>query len=152
MPLGEICNREVIFARRADSIREAARLMRDYHVGDLVVVDETDGQRRPAGMLTDRDIVVELVAKNVDLDSVTVGDAMSTAIVTAHESDGIYETIQLMRSEGVRRLPVVDRAGILIGIISLDDLLELLSDEMVALSRLASSEVARERSARPASQ
>lgn len=148
MPIGEICNREVVFARRGDSIRDAARLMREHHVGDLVVVEERDGQRIPIGILTDRDIVVELVAKGVDLAKVTVGDAMSTELVTIRESDGVYDTIQLMRIKGVRRLPVVNDRGGLAGIVSLDDLLELLADEVSALARLTSKQQARERSER----
>ncbi|OGI57172.1 MAG: histidine kinase [Candidatus Muproteobacteria bacterium RBG_19FT_COMBO_61_10] len=149
MPIGEICNREVIFATRANTITEAAELMRHHHVGDLVVVEEKSGQRVPVGMLTDRDLVIEILAKNVTLGDVTVGDIMSVDLVAARETDGIYETIQLMRAKGIRRLPVVNPRGGLEGIVSVDDLLELLAEEISGLARLVSREQQREKKTRP---
>jgi len=77
MPIGEFCNRSVVFATRKTSIAEAAQLMREYHVGDLVVVDVLDGKHMPIGIVTDRDIVVEIVAKSLDYNTFTVGDIMS---------------------------------------------------------------------------
>lgn len=149
MPIGELCNREVIFATRDNTVTEAAELMRHHHVGDLVVVDEKFGQRVPIGMLTDRDLVVEILAKEVAIDDVTVGDLMSIDLVTARESDGVYETIQLMRAKGVRRLPVVNQKGGLVGIVSGDDLLELLAEEISGLVKLVSREQQREKKTRP---
>ena len=102
MPISEICNTEVVTTRRNASVQEAAQLMREHHVGDLVVVDELDGQRLPVGIVTDRDIVVEVVAKGVALDKLTAGDIMSLELTTAQETDGVYETIQMMRVKGVR--------------------------------------------------
>ncbi len=151
MPIGEICNRSVVFARRGDSIVEAARLMREHHVGDLVVVEEANGQRTPVGILTDRDLVIEVIAKEVDMTRVTVGDVMSNHLHVAHEGDGIYDTIQAMRVRGVRRVPVVNEKGQLAGIVSADDLLELLSDEIAALAKLSIRQQAREKTARPTS-
>ena len=149
MPIGELCNRDVVFATRDNTVAEAAELMRHHHVGDLVVVEEELGQRLPIGMLTDRDLVVEVLAKNVAINDVTVGDLMSVDLVVAHETDGVYETIQLMRSRGVRRLPVVGQHGGLVGIISVDDLLELLAEEIAGLARLVSREQQREKKTRP---
>jgi len=148
MPIGEMCNREVVFARRDETIASAARLMREHHVGDLVVVDERDGSRVPVGVLTDRDIVVELIAKDVDMSKLTVGDAMSPHLFSVREGDGVYDTIQLMRSKGVRRVPVVNERNLLIGIVSVDDLLELLADEFSALAQLTFKQQARERTER----
>ena len=149
MPIGELCNRDVVFATRDNTVAEAAELMRHHHVGDLVVVEEELGQRLPIGMLTDRDLVVEVLAKNVAINDVTVGDLMSVDLVVAHETDGVYETIQLMRSRGVRRLPVVGQHGGLVGIISVDDLLELLAEEIAGLDRVVSREQQREKKTRP---
>lgn len=148
MPIGEICSREVVFARRNESIVEAARLMREHHVGDVIVVDEREGTRVPAGILTDRDIVVEIVAKGVDPGAVTIADAMSAEVTTAREQDGIYETIEHMREKGVRRLPVVNAKGALVGLVSLDDLLDLLGDEIGSLAKLVSREQKHERAHR----
>ncbi|MDO9371065.1 MAG: CBS domain-containing protein [Gammaproteobacteria bacterium] len=145
MPIGELCSREVVFVRREDSIREAAQLMRQHHVGDVLVVDEKDAQRVPVGIVTDRDIVVEVVAKNVDLDVVTVGDIMSFQLVSARDTDGVYETIQLMRIKGVRRLPIVNARGGLVGILALDDIIELLAEELSALAKVIAREQAQEK-------
>ena len=144
MSIGEICNRETVFATTDSSIQQAAQLMREHHVGDLVVVEEKAGRRVPVGILTDRDLVIEILAKDVSANNVTVGDVMSSELMTARESDGLYETMQRMRAKGVRRVPVVDTNGALVGIVTVDDLLDLLADELTALARLLSREQARE--------
>jgi len=149
MNIGEICNRETVFATKDGSIRQAAQLMREQHVGDLVVVvEESAGRRIPVGILTDRDLVIEILAKEVDMNAVAVGDVMSSELLTAGENDGLYETLQRMRAKGVRRVPVVDSGGALVGIVSADDLLDLLADELTALARLLSREQAHERQKR----
>jgi CBS domain-containing protein len=133
MNMGEICNREVVIIDREDSILQAARLMREYHVGNVIVVDEQDGGRIPVGILTDRDIVRALVASEVALDKVSVGDAMSFDLLTVQEEDDIIETIKKMRHRGVRRVPVVNRAGELQGIVAVDDLMDLVCEELMEL-------------------
>jgi predicted transcriptional regulator len=140
MAIGELCNREVVIAQRETSVLEASRLMRQYHVGDLVVVDETDGKRRPVGIVTDRDVVLEVVSMELDASVLTMGDIMGLELAMVRESDGVFETIRYMRTKGVRRLPVVNSQGLLIGIVTLDDLLELLAEEMSELSQLISRE------------
>jgi len=95
MPIGEICNREVVIMKRTDSVSEAAKLMRDYHVGGVVVVEERGGEVAPVGILTDRDIVVELVAKDVPIDSVFLEDVMSPELATVAENRGVWDTIKL---------------------------------------------------------
>ncbi|ADW17464.1 CBS domain containing protein [Desulfobulbus propionicus DSM 2032] len=137
MPIGELCNREVVFARRTTTIVEAAQLMRRYHVGDLVVVDEVGGRRIPVGMLTDRDIVVEIIAKSLPVEGVTAGELMRPRLVSVPETAGVVATIQLMRAHGVRRIPVVDPEGGLAGIVSVDDLLDLLAEELTELAKVA---------------
>lgn len=148
MPIGEICNREVVVINRKESIQEAAKLMRDYHVGDVVVIDEKEGQVIPVGILTDRDIVVELIAKDVPVDSVFVEDVMSSDLAFVQENRGIWDTIQCMRAKGVRRIVVINEKGALVGILSIDDLLELLSGELSDLVRLVMSEQDREKEVR----
>jgi CBS domain-containing protein len=148
MTIGTICNREVVVARKDAAVQEAAQLMRQYHVGDLVVVEDRGAVRIPVGILTDRDLVVEVLAKGVAPDTVTAGDIMTTDIVTGHESDSIWATLQRMRTKGIRRLPVVDGAGGLVGILTMDDLLELFAGELADLSKLISREQDREKAAR----
>lgn len=144
MAIGEICNREVVFALRETSVLEAARLMRQHHVGDLVVVDESDGNRIPVGIVTDRDIVLEIVCMELEASVLTAGDIMGLDLVTIRENEGIFDTIRYMRSKGVRRIPVVNAHGALVGIVTLDDLLEILAEEMNELARLISTERKRE--------
>lgn len=150
MTIGKICNRETIIITTDRTIVDAARLMRDQHVGDLVVVEELSGRRIPVGILTDRDLVVEILAKEISLGAVTVGDVMTREPLTARETDSIYDTMQRMRAKGVRRIPVVDAGGSLVGIVAVDDFLDLLSDELTALARVVTREQARERQNRPA--
>lgn len=144
MPIGEFCNREVIVADRTTSVFEAARLMREYHVGCLVVVESLDGPRRPIGLVTDRDIVVEVVAENVAPETVKLGEIMTGKLSTICVTDGVYDTLRYMREHGFRRMPVVNELGELAGIVSMDDYLGLLAEEMTELTRLIAREQGRE--------
>ncbi len=144
MPIGEICNREVVIMRRNDTVHDAAKLMRQQHVGDVLVVDERDSMKVPVGIVTDRDLVVEIMASDVQRPTISVGDIMSPELATIRESAGVFEAIQYMRSKGVRRLPVVSDAGALVGILALDDLLELISEELLELSKLVRYEQRKE--------
>ena len=148
MLVSEFCNREVVIVDRATTILEAAKLMRSEHVGDLVVTDNRNGRQVPVGILTDRDIVVELLAEEIELDKVSVGDAMSYELLSVKEQDGLLETIEKMRDRGVRRLPVVDDAGALVGIVTVDDLMELVAEQLTDLVRLVGNELVRERARR----
>ena len=134
MPIREICNREVVFSYPNHTVREAALLMREYHVGDLVVVEE-NGKRKPVGIVTDRDIAISIVALGLDPDVITVGDIMGPELVTMRENQGVFETIQQMRFKGVRRLPIVGEEGALVGIVAVDDLVALFADELSELSK-----------------
>ncbi|MEK7223700.1 MAG: CBS domain-containing protein [Pseudomonadota bacterium] len=148
MTIGKVCNREVVFIHAQASVPEAARLMREYHVGDLVVIKEKTGKRVPVGIVTDRDIVLEVIAEGVSMDDVSVGDIMSDKLVTAREGDGLLETIKVMRAKGIRRLPVVNDDNELVGILSVDDLINLLSEQIVDLARLIAREQDREKTGR----
>ena len=148
MAIGEICNREVVYVNRDVTVNAACKLMRHYHVGSLVVVDEIDGKRVPAGILTDRDIVVEIDATDLDPKVITVGDIMLPELVTVAENQGVLETIEIMRSKGVRRVPIVDGESRLIGIVTIDDLLEVLAGELTDIASIVSREQSHERQAR----
>jgi CBS domain-containing protein len=148
MAIGEFCNREVVFATRTTGIREAAQLMRRYHVGDLVVVDEVEGKRLPVGMVTDRDIVIEIIAQSLAIDDLTVGDIMGPQLISVEEKEDVVETIRRMRAHGIRRIPVVGQDGGLVGIVSVDDMLDLLAEELTELAKVAPREQASEARAR----
>ncbi len=140
MSIGEICNRKVVVMQREETIAEAAKLMRDQHVGSVLIVDEQDGKRVPVGIVTDRDLVVEVIAPELDPDAITVGDIMMTSFAVVKEDTGVFEAIQYMRAKGVRRLPIVDAEEKLLGIVTLDDLLILLAAELDALAKLVARE------------
>ncbi len=149
MLVGEFCNRDVVIVDKTSSVRQASQLMRSQHVGDLVVVEERDGQRIPVGIITDRDIVLEVIAKDVDLDAVAIGDVMSFDLTTASEDDAVLETVKLMQAKGVRRVPVVDKRGALVGILAVDDLIELMRELVGDVSSLIVREQKREQRKRP---
>jgi len=144
MAIGDICKREVAFAGREMTAQQAAKLMRYHHVGSLVVVDPESGTRRPVGIVTDRDIVMEINALDLDPTVITIGDIMNPELVTVPESFGLMETTQLMRMKGVRRVPVVDTEGNLSGIVTSDDVLEVLAEELTELAQTVSHERSRE--------
>ena len=144
MTVGHFCNREVVISGRESTIVAVAQLMRLHHVGDVVIVEDKEEGRVPVGIITDRDLVVELIADGVDLDAVTAGDVMSYELVTARTDDSIWETLRRMRGQGVRRMPVVNDQGGLEGILSLDDILELLADELSMLAKVPTCAQTRE--------
>lgn len=141
---GELCTRSVTIAFRSTRLKGAARLMRENHVGCLVVVDEIDGLRIVSGLLTDRDIVTAVLACDLNPETLCVEDVMSTDLVTAREADSLIELMRTMRRKGVRRIPVVGAQGELIGLVTLDDVLDILSEELVLLVGAIASERKRE--------
>lgn len=141
MTIGQICVRDVVTCQADESLIDAARRMRLFHVGAVVVVDSRSGRRVPIGILTDRDIVLSVVAGECErLPSLLVSDVMSSELVIARHGDTIAEAIAIMQGAGVRRLPVVDEAGELLGIIAADDVLKHLADEMNGLVHLVERE------------
>ncbi|WP_088283089.1 CBS domain-containing protein [Ideonella sp. A 288] len=146
---GEVCTRIVSFAERGMDITEAARLMREHHVGSLVVVDETAAGRVAVGMLTDRDIVTAVVAKGVDATSLRVGDAMGPDLVSAREDDSMVDLLALMRGKGVRRVPIVGAGGVLVGLVTMDDLLGIIAEELRLVAVAIESGRHREAGQRP---
>lgn len=144
MKAGDICNHKVVTVSPEDSIRRAAELMRQHHVGDVVVANRSNGFLTPLGILTDRDIVIEVIAENVDLDDVSVRDTMTDRLITAKEDDDLLATVMQMRENGVRRLPVVDGKGQLVGILSADDVIGLVARELAEVWALIVRQQGRE--------
>jgi len=144
MPIGDVCIRDVVVASRETTAREAARLMSENHVGNIVVIEDIGGRRVPVGIVTDRDIVRNVVAEALDASLFTLGDLAARDLVTVREDQGVFECMQQMRINGIRRMPVLDLKGGLVGIISLDDLIQLLAEEMSELAKVIVREQARE--------
>jgi CBS domain-containing protein len=133
MLLKDVCMPDVVYCGPATTITEAARLMRHKHVGDIVVVEDPAGDRIPLGVVTDRDIVVEVLANELDAATTTVNDIMRTPVVIADDGEDTAQAIERMRMHGVRRIPVVGTGGALVGIVTLDDLLKVFAADVGAL-------------------
>jgi CBS domain-containing protein len=149
MSIGVLCNREVIVTGPETSAQEAAELMRTHHVGDIVVVEERGGERRPVGLITDRDLVVELLAQRVDPAAVTVKDLMTRDLETVLEGTDFWDALSHMRACGVRRIPVVNGRGGLEGIFTFDDALELIAEGLADLVKVVGRQISREQRVRP---
>jgi len=118
----DICNRQVVTVLADSTLADVARLMRKNHVGAVVVVDGSDS-RKPLGIVTDRDIVIEVVAQGQAASTLKAGEVMSESLATTKSDDDVSWALKIMRDHGVRRLPVVDGRGAMVGIVALDDLL-----------------------------
>jgi len=147
MRIGELCKREVVHCTRATGIAGIAKLMRQHHVGDVIVVDCQGNDLVPVGIVTDRDLVVEVLAQDVPRDALTAEDLIKGAPVTAMEDELVYDAIWHMRGRGVRRLPVVDRRGCLVGIVTADDVSRFLATELIDLAQIAPHQMSLEKSA-----
>ncbi|MBN2429007.1 MAG: CBS domain-containing protein [Deltaproteobacteria bacterium] len=130
MKTGEFCNREVVIASQDLTVLEAAKLMRQYHVGNVVVVEKKENRSVPVGIFTDRDIVIELLAKDIDPALFSIGEVMTFELTTAWENDDIIDTVKKMKLRGIRRIPVVDEKGFLTGILALEDVIELVTEQL----------------------
>lgn len=146
--VGEICSRTVAYVTEDMSLKQAANLMRTEHVGSLVVVREVQAGRVVSGMLTDRDIAVVAVARDFDAQTLRVADVMSADVVTVDPVDSIYEALATMRRKGVRRVPVVTNDGVLEGIVSMDDILEVVADELQMIVQAMARERSKEEKVR----
>ena len=146
--IADICNRHVVSVRRDCPIADCAKLMHDRHVGALVVVEESLLHKHPVGVITDRDLAIEVLAFGVDAKLICAEDVMLEPLATVSRTAGIGEAIAIMREHGVRRLPVVDEQGSLCGIVSADDLWTTLSGQIETLVGVIRKSEARERQSR----
>jgi CBS domain-containing protein len=141
MRTGELCVREVVTATRDELVRDIAARMTELHVGSVVVVDYEDEAPRPIGIVTDRDLVRTLSLEELGhTRALTVGDVMSRDLLTAIESEDVLTALARMRARGVRRLPIVDERGALVGMLAFDDIVEWLTEELTGLTRLVGRE------------
>ncbi len=148
--VADVCSRHVVTVRRDTAIDDCAKLMHDRHVGALVVVDESLLHKLPVGVITDRDLAIEILAFGVDPKLVLAGDVMLQPVATVARTAGVGAAIEIMREHGVRRLPVTDEHGALCGIVSADDLWATLSGQIETLVAVIRKSEARERRSRNA--
>lgn len=144
MEIGELCSREVYLVRRNEPLVDAVREMHRRHVGCVVVVEDHADLLVPVGIVTDRDVLRGQVSRRADLSTLTVQDVMSPDPLTLSETSGLAEGISQLRARGVRRAPVVCGTGDLVGIVSVDDLLPAVADELRVLVKLIDEQPRRE--------
>ena len=118
--VGNICQRDLDLVGPDDSVASAADRMRQRTVGSLIVVD---GSKHPIGIVTDRDLVIRALADAKDADTTPVSEVMTPDIVVATADTSINSALRLMRDGPFRRLPIVDQEGVLIGLVTIDDML-----------------------------
>ena len=144
MRIADICTRDVVQIDAGAPLNEAAETMRRRHVGALVVTEQPNGEHIPVGMLTDRDIVLAVVAPDVAPGTLTAGDVMTHPLATCREDQELSDAIQTMRERGVRRLPVLNARGGLAGIVAADDIFNALGTHLRDLNQVLGHEQARE--------
>ena len=137
MPLADFCKAPVIAVSPDQKLLDAVDLMRDKKIGSVVVTE----QDRPIGILTDRDIVLRVLAKRKDTSTIKIRDVMTSNPIVVSEAIGIWELIQTIKKHGVRRFPIVAGDGKLVGMITMDDLIELMGEELSGLGRAIASEL-----------
>jgi CBS domain-containing protein len=151
MNVADVCQRNTVIARAFDDLTIAAQLMREKHVGYIVVVEPAfeENTFKPVGVVTDRDMVVSVIAREADPRGLRVGDVMTREPVVADDTEALGTALQKMRKIGVRRLPVVGSRGELVGVISLDDIIDSLVGELQNVAGAIRSEQLIEHSLRP---
>ncbi|GBD39861.1 MAG: CBS domain-containing protein [Deltaproteobacteria bacterium] len=133
MSVGKLCRREVVWVNLGTTIKEIAQIMHDKNVGSVVVVDK---ERKPIGIVTDRDIVIRVINEDLNPAQIYVDDVISSNILTLREDMGLIEALEYMKGKGVRRFPVVDSEGKLVGIITVDDIVRLLGKELADIANI----------------
>ena len=153
MKVADICTQEVVSTERTSTLQQAATLMRERHVGALVVIDDASPAAQVVGMVTDRDLAIEAVARGLDVTQIEIGRLASGKLAAIPAGASIDDAIAAMKKWGVRRLLVAGEGGQLSGIVSMDDLLDALAHEMSQMAHAARGGIEREiaeRSALPA--
>jgi CBS domain-containing protein len=148
MLLNTFCILDVACCTPRTTVLEAAHLMRRKHTGDLVVVEDDEERQAPLGIITDRDIVVDVLAKGLDPATTLVGSVIRTPVVVGRDDEDSSQSLERMSVHGVRRMPVVGREGKLVGIVTVDDMLKRLAQEVNVITEIVSREQTREERAR----
>lgn len=144
MNVGEICSRNFIYVLHQDSVLDVARIMREQHVGSVVVVDNNNGEMTPQGLITDRDLVLEVLAAKIDPAVLKAEDILTSELIFVTETHDVEEALKYLRYYGVRRAPVVNVNGVLVGVFCIEDSLAILSEEFSELVKLLSNELINE--------
>ncbi len=140
MIVSDFCELDVVTVERDVTLFETSKLMRQFHVGYVVVVEDKDDLLTPLGIVTDRDLVVEVMATELDPATITVGDIMQQQLYTLQSHVDLVQCLNAMADVGVRRLPIVSEEGMLIGVATLDEILTKMADLLGSFSQLLQTE------------
>ena len=149
MSVENVCSYNVVTVPPRASVNEVARSMREHHVGDVVVAERSDGLMKPVGIVTDRDLVVEVLAQDVPPGDLTVADIMSSSLLVVSKDNGLEYALRQMHEAGVRRAPVVDSRGELVGLLSVDDVVDYIARVTGQIASTIRTEYGIERRKRP---
>ena len=144
MNVEQVQSRNIVHAQQSRSLQEAADLMGRHHVGALLVTEDEPNQDRAIGIVTDRDLVLRALAEGIGPKDATLGQMMTRALLTVAKTASIHEALETMRESGVRRLGVTEETGSVVGIVSLDDIVDTLAAEFTNLAEVIRTERARE--------
>lgn len=141
MPIRKIATKNVVTLTPEATVQDAAKKMREYHVGNVVIVESKNGKTVPLGILTDRDIVLSLVAFGLDASKVLAEEIMAPLLTTAKSTDSFNHVLELMKQHGVKRIPLVNSAGALEGIVSDEDIISILAFELTNVARIKDRQI-----------
>jgi CBS domain-containing protein len=136
MKVGEVCSRRPITASASASLQDVARLMFEKHVGAVILTTTPADRPVPAGIITDRDIICAQIGHGADLSSLPAAKHMTQDPLSFCEDVSIEDALARMRERGARRAIVLDQSGALVGILSIDDIILRLADQVAAIGRL----------------
>jgi CBS domain-containing protein len=136
MRIQDICTHRVATVNAGESLADACAIMRERHVGNVVVVEDIDDKRKVIGIVTDRDIIVSVIAAGLSPETLLVSDVMSKPVYCCAGTQDVFDAVAIMREQGVRRLPVLDEQGSLAGIIAADDIWIALSNQLKILGEI----------------
>ena len=140
MFVGKYCDKKISTLTQDSSILDAAQVMRKNHVGEVIIVEKKMGNVIPVGLITDRDLVVEILAMEIDIETINLGCIMCIELVTVNYDSSLNKALEIMQHHGIRRAPVVGNNGELIGIINIEAVIKVLSQDMAKILKLFNNE------------
>jgi len=140
MKVRELCTLNTQVIEKSETAQAAAQAMQEAKVGSLVVIDMLPNGDIPIGIITDRDIAMKVAVHDVRPSMLLVEDFVSDNLLTVKEKEDVYDVLGKMRQKSVRRVPIVDKEGFLIGIISIDDILNFMVGELKEMTDIMKKE------------
>lgn len=140
MFVGQYCDKKISTLTQDSSILDAAKVMRKNHVGEVIIVENKMGNTIPVGLITDRDIVVEILAMEIDIETINLGSVMCIELITVNYDSSLNKALEIMQHYGIRRAPVVGNDGGLIGIINIEAVIKVVSQDMAKILKLFNNE------------